>query len=269
MVCVDDDPDREHRRTTFDRIAERYEAARPTYPDALLDDLVDLAGIPAGGRVLEIGPGTGKATVALAERGLEIVGVELGEELASVARRKLAAFPAAEIVVADFEHWEPRCGGFDAVVAFTSFHWIAPGVRYAKSARLLRPGGALAIVAPEHVLVPGVDVELWDRMEEIYDAVDPHPENRRPPAPHEVGDLREEIEASGLFAEVIVRRHFWDLDYTADEYVSLLLTYSGILTLPEDRRDELCSRIHELVTEHGGLRKTQVGTLNVARYRPR
>lgn len=252
-----EEPDRERRRTTFDRIAERYEAARPTYPDALLNDLVELAGIPAGGRVLEIGPGPGKATVALAERGFELTGVELGAELAAIARRRLAAFPGAEIVVADYEHWEPEQGDFDAVVAFTSFHWIAPEVRYTKTARLLRPGGALAVVQPQHVLLPGVDVSFWDS---VFAGGD-----WRPPAPDEVGDLREEIEASGLFSDVTVRTHLWDVEYTADGYVAMLDTHSPVLALPEEQRHEIYSRLRALITEHGGVTKTYAGVLNVAR----
>ena len=267
MVRVpEQDEERESRRTTFDRVAEQYDAARPTYPDALLDDLVELTGIPEGGRMLEIGPGTGKASVALAERGFELLGVELGERLAAVARRRLAGFPAAQIVVADFEQWEPEHAAFDAVVAFTSFHWIAPELRYTKTARLLRPGGALAVVDPEHVLLPGADAEFWAAGRKIYNAVVPHPDHSPPPAPEEVGDMREEIEASGLFNEVIVRRHLWNVDYTADEYVALLATYSPMLSLPERQRNEICSRIHALIAEHGELiTHTNLGVLNVAR----
>jgi protein-L-isoaspartate O-methyltransferase len=78
--------DRERRRSTFDEAAELYDRARPGYPAALFDDLVELAGIGPGSRVLEIGPGTGQATVPLAERGCRIVAVELGPQLAAVAR---------------------------------------------------------------------------------------------------------------------------------------------------------------------------------------
>lgn len=266
MVRMDEDQDRKHLRTTFDSVAEQYDAARPTYPDALLDDLVALAGIPRHGRVLEIGPGTGKATVALAERGFELLAVELGGELAAVARRRLAGFPAARIVVADFEQWKPERAVFDAVVAFTAFHWIAPEIRYTKTARLLRPGGALAVVQLDHVLLPGVDVEFWDGAQAVYNTVLPHVDvDSRPPAPDQVGDLREEIEASGLFSDVTVHRHLWDVEYTADEYIAVLGTYSPMLSLPEEQRDEICSRMHALVTEHGGLTKTHLGTLNVAR----
>lgn len=258
--------DRARRRETFESVAEVYDAARPSYPDALVDDLVALAGVPPAGRVLEIGPGTGKATVALAARGLAVVGVELGERLAAVARRNLASFPRAEIVVADFETWEPERAEFDAVTAFTAFHWIAPDVRYSKPARLLRSGGALAVVQTKHVMPAGSD-PFFAEVQEDYDAVVPRDDNAPPPPPEEVGDLREEIEATGIFAEVEVRRHLWEVEYTADEYVAVLGTYSANLTLAPVERDELFARIRARIraAPGGSVTKTYLGTLNVAR----
>src|SRR6187549_3838365 len=82
-------------RVTFDEDAERYDRARPGYPTAVFDDLLALAGLGPGARVLEIGCGTGQATVPLAERGCEVVAVELGAQMAAVARSNLARFPAA------------------------------------------------------------------------------------------------------------------------------------------------------------------------------
>jgi SAM-dependent methyltransferase len=250
-------PDRERLRTTFESVPERYDAARPTYPRALFDDLVELADIPTGGHILEIGPGTGKASVALAARGYALVGIELGPQLAEVARRNLAPFAQAQIVVGDFEEWElldPE-ERFDAVVAFTAFHWIAPDVRYAKPARLLRDGGALAIVETTHVLPEGAD-PFWTDVQEDFDAIVPHPDNRPPPAPEDVGDLHEEIEASGLFHDVEVRRHLWDVEYGPDEYVAVLGTYSVNLALPAARRDELFARIHARIAERVSGRDT-------------
>jgi ubiquinone/menaquinone biosynthesis C-methylase UbiE len=261
----------EHRnrarlRGTFESVAETYDAARPSYPDALVDDLVELTRIPPGGRILEIGPGTGKASVALAARGLALVGVELGVQLATVARRNLASFPRAEIVVADFETWEPERAEFDAVTAFTAFHWIAPEVRYAKTARLLRSGGALAVAQTSHVVPVGSD-PFFAAVQEDYDAVVPREDNRPPPPPEEVGDLHEEIEATGLFAEVAVRRHLWEVEYTADEYIAVLGTYSDNLALPPEQRDELFARIRNRIraTPRGSVTKTYLATLNVAR----
>jgi protein-L-isoaspartate O-methyltransferase len=84
-------------RGGFDDDAELYQRTRPVCPPALFDDLVRLAGLAPGDRVIEIAPGTGQATVPLAERGLAITAVELGASLAAVARRRLAGFPAAAV----------------------------------------------------------------------------------------------------------------------------------------------------------------------------
>jgi protein-L-isoaspartate O-methyltransferase len=132
------------RRATFDRAAELYERARPGYPDELIDDVVALAELRPRSRVVEIGCGTGKATLPLAGRGLRITCVELGTSLAAISQRKLALFPGVHVVNADFETWRPERADYDAVVAFTAFHWIPPELRYLKSAAVLREGGALA-----------------------------------------------------------------------------------------------------------------------------
>jgi SAM-dependent methyltransferase len=258
--------DRAQRRQTFESVAEEYDAARPSYPDALVDDLVALAAIPPEGRILEIGPGTGKATVALAERGFAIVGVELGEQLAAVARRNLASFPRAEIVVADFETWEPERAEFDAVTAFTAFHWIAPEVRYAKPARLLRSGGALAVVQTIHVMPPGGD-PFFAKVWEDFAAVAPEDEHGPPPAVEDVADLAKEIEATGLFDDGAVRRRLWQVEQTADEYIAVLGTYSSNLALSPEQRDELFARIRTRIRRdpRGSVTQTFLLTLNVAR----
>jgi SAM-dependent methyltransferase len=258
-------PDREHLRATFDNVAELYEAARPIYPDVVLDDLVSLARIPPRGRILEIGPGTGKATVAVAERGFELTGVEIGPQLAAVARRRLRSFPSAQIVTADFEQWEPPgAAGFDAIVAFTAFHWIARDLRYTKTTRLLRPGGALALVSAQHVCAGGADDDFWVELQKDYDAVVPHPDNAPPPTPEEVGDWREQIESSGLYDEVAVRRYLWTVEYTADDYIAVLGTHSDNLVLPDAQRAELFSRIHARISARGSVTKTHLSILNVA-----
>lgn len=202
--------EREELRETFEEVPELYDRARPVYPEAVFDDLVELAGLPAGGRILEIGPGTGKATLPLAQRRFRLVSVELGARLAGAAKRNLAEFPAVAIVNANFETWEPDEGGFDAVVAFTAFHWIDPELRFEKPARLLRDAGVLAVVDTQHVLLPDGDRFFVD-VQEDYEAVDPSEDNRPPGPPEDVADLSGEIEASGRFRTVGVRRHVWDV----------------------------------------------------------
>src|SRR3954452_19247184 len=145
------DTDREMLRTTFGQDAELYDRCRPSYPPPLFTDLAALASLGAGARVLEIGCGTGQATLPLAQLGCTVVAMDLSPDMAAIARRNLAQFPNVTVVASAFEDWQPSNGTFDAVLSATAFHWLDPDVRMIKAADLLRPGGALGIVSTHHI----------------------------------------------------------------------------------------------------------------------
>ena len=255
-------------RTTFEGVPELYDRARPTYPDEIFDDLVALGQLPNRARLVEIGCGTGQATLELAERGYQVTCVELGEQLAAIARRKLSPFPTVEVINANFENWQPSHADFDAVLAFTAFHWIAPEVRYSKAASLLRDNGTLAIVSTQHVLPHDGD-SFFLEVQEDYEAVvpeDPSTKAGAPTHPDSIQDLSEEIAASGFFRNLSARRYLWDVTYTADEYIGVLNTYSGHRALDDDTRERLLARIHQRVEARPGgkVRKTYLAMLNVA-----
>jgi SAM-dependent methyltransferase len=246
-------------RTTFDEAAELYDRARPTYPHELFDDLVEVAGLKARSRVVEIGCGTGKATLPLAGRGLRVTCVELGPSLVAVARRRLALFPGVEIVNADFETWRPERADYDAVVAFTAFHWIPPELRYLKCAALLREGGALAVAMTHHVLPQDADPFFLEAQAD-YDAVgvggDP------PGPPESVSGVAAEMEASGLFDVADERRYSWDVVYTADEYIDVLSTFSVNIAMEDAKRTRLFDLLRARIGDRS-LRKTYLATLDV------
>ena len=93
--------------------------------------------------------------------------------------------------------------------------------------------------------------------------------NRPPPPPDEVGDLRADFAASGRFGPAAVRRHTWDVAYTADEYVAVLDTYSGHRSMAADARRRLNERIRRRIEARpaGRVTKTYLATLNLARRR--
>ena len=157
----DADADRLRRRRSFDDAATTYAMARPDYPGALFDDLVTLAHLTPSGRILEVGLGTGRATLPLARRGYTIIGVELGAQLAAVARATLAPYPNARIEVADFEQWPlspALTGQCDLVISASAWHWIDPAIGYPKAAAALTSTGALALLwASQHAPDPAVD----------------------------------------------------------------------------------------------------------------
>jgi SAM-dependent methyltransferase len=172
----------EHLRTTFDESPELYDRSRPVAPPQVFEDLVALARLESGASLLEIGCGTGQATLPLVERGFRIVAVELGSQLADYARRRLARYEEVRVVTSSFETWDPAAERFDAVVSFNAFQWIDPAVRLAKSAAVLRPGGALAIVVMRFVTPDDAD-PTWIALQEDYDAA-VGPEARSDAPPH-------------------------------------------------------------------------------------
>ncbi len=261
------DDERERLRQTFNQAADRYDRARPDYPDALFDDLVELAGLVPGDHLLEVGCATGKATRPLARRGFRITCVELGAELAAAARANLAGL-GVEVVQGSFEGWQPDAPA-SLVYAATAWHWIDPAVRYQRAWQALRPGGHLAIWGAGHVFPDGGD-PFFAELQDVYDEIgDAQPAGAIRPRPGEQGDDRADIEASGLFEVTSVRYYDWERVYSADEYIELLSTFSGQLAMADWKRQRLYTEIRRrlaLRPEHS-VRRHWGAVLQVARRR--
>jgi SAM-dependent methyltransferase len=276
---------RDHRheiaelRANFDEAAELYDRARPGYPAQLFDDLANLAGLRPRARVLEIGCGTGQATLPLADRHYQITAIELGPNLAAVARRKLASFQNVAVTVAAFESWPVPPEPFDAVVSATAFHWLDPSVRVIKAAEALRPGGVLATIATHHIA--GGDAQFFVDVQDCYGRWFPEPPPVRPPKSEQssnrlptAADIpqdSDELERSGLFEPAIFRRYEWEQPYTAQEYLDVLSTYSGHRALEATERRHLLDCIHQLISQHygGRIRKRYLNELRLGRRRAR
>ena len=132
------------RRALFSSHVQIYEDGRPGYPSKVFEHLRSSCKLGPGSRVLEIGPGTGQATGPLLDAGAHIVAVEVGEELGSQLCTRFADRPL-EVELGEFEAVDLAEESFDLVAAATSFHWIAPEQGLHRVARLLRPGGSVAL----------------------------------------------------------------------------------------------------------------------------
>ncbi len=261
--------DRERLRATFDEAAELYDRARPGYPPELFEDLAALAALGPEARVLEIGCGTGQATVPLAERGLAIVAVELGPGLAAVARRNLASFPSVAVVVAAFEDWPLPTRPFDLVLSATAFHWLDPAIRVTKAADALRPGGALATIATHHVA--GGTESFFVEAQRCYERWDPTTSpGLRLPSADDVPTESDQLDHAARFSPATFRRYQWEQTYATAAYREVLLTYSSHRALPPATRAKLLDCIAHLIdTRYGGsISKRYLTELRVARRGP-
>jgi len=236
----------------------------------LFDELVRLAELLPGARLLEVGCGTGKATIPLARRGFAVTCVEIGPQLAAQAQLNVADFASVEIVPAAFETWRPPASRtYDLVFAATAWHWIDPASRYRRAWDLLRAGGHIAFWGAEHV-VPADGDPFFGEIQDVYDEIgEGLPPGSEFPRPGELPDAREEVEASGLFDRVEVRHFDWAVSYDADGYIELLETFSGHIAMERWQRDRLYSEIRRRLAHRadGRLRRHWGAVLHVARRR--
>jgi SAM-dependent methyltransferase len=130
----------------FDKVAAEYDRSRWTYPDKLVDRACEVGEIGSGDRVVEVGCGTGQLTRSLVARGLHVTAVEPGTHLIALAKQKLEGPGEVEFVNAQFEDAGLPAEHFRAVFSASAFHWIDPDVSWQKAARVLLPGGTLALL---------------------------------------------------------------------------------------------------------------------------
>ena len=260
------DADRERLGQSFDSASDFYQRARPDYPPALIERILNVTELAPDGRVLEVGCATGKATLPFAQRGFRITCVEPGPALAAAARRNLVGFDAVKIEQVRFEDWVPGPGSFDLVIAAASWSWVDPDVRYRKAAEVLRPRGYLAIWGAGPV-IPYDGDPFFTEIQEIYDEIgEGRPPNARVPRPGELSEQCTEIEASGLFDVVDVRQFDWQTAHDAERYIELLNTFSGHIAMQDWQPKRLYAEIRRRLGERpdGQLRCHWGAVLRIA-----
>jgi SAM-dependent methyltransferase len=199
-----------------------------------------------GSRVLEIGCGTGQLSLPLAERGVELVALDLGPHLAAIASKNLARFGGARVIVTAFEDWPLPDEPFDAVVSANAFHWLDPELRFSKAASALRPGGVLCIGHAHHV--QGGTPGFFEDTQEYYLAYglsdDPF---FKPTTAADAPVMYPELDQRPEFGRV--RRHRFEIprQHTTESYVGWLQTDSLISELGEAPRQRFLHDIARLI----------------------
>ena len=134
-----DREERERRAGSFGSVAEVYERARPGYPE---DAVRWLAGSEPCD-VVDLGAGTGKLTRSLVALGHRVTAVEPLPEMLAQLR---SAVPGATAVTGTAESMPLADGAADVVTVAQAFHWFDHAAALREIARVLRPGGRIALV---------------------------------------------------------------------------------------------------------------------------
>ena len=138
LPAPENEPHR-HRQAaeSFGSDPERYDRARPRYPDVLIERIVAAA---PGRLVLDVGAATGIVARQFQAAGCHMLGVDPDPRLAEFARNS-----GVDVEVSTFEAWDAAGRTFDAVVSGESWHWVDPVAGATKAAEVLRPRGLLAV----------------------------------------------------------------------------------------------------------------------------
>jgi SAM-dependent methyltransferase len=244
----------ERRRLSFGAVADRYDEARPSYPPALVDEAIAFAGVEPPDRLLEVGAGTGKATVLFAAKGFDVLGIEPSAEMARLARRNCAAYPGVRIEETDFESWSEEPAAFGLLFSAQAWHWVAPEAGYEKARSALRTGGALATFwtfpAWEECALREELAAAYDRSGVVVsadDALGPRGEIRA-----SVTDRDARLAAAAGFADPERRTYRWNLAYTTARYIRLMGTHSTYAVLDEEAQGTLFAAVAAVIDRHGG-----------------
>jgi SAM-dependent methyltransferase len=239
------------RRISFEEFADLYNESRPSYPEQLVEDVISLAKIPKGGRVLEIGCGPGNATIAFAKCGFEILAVELGTKLSAYAKQNCQAYPKVSILNMAFEDWPVEAGRFDLAISADAFHWVQPEVGYPMVKSALKPSGKLAFFwnSPNEI-----DTEISDELTQVYRSGAPQAEKPEGSFTAEwmIETISEVIAQSGCFSDVMIKSYPVTETLSVDHYIENLWTYSSHRSLDQRTRERLYDGIRKVLEKFGG-----------------
>jgi SAM-dependent methyltransferase len=216
----------------FARAAGEYRRGRPGYPAVTIEYLAERLGLGPGRTVVDLAAGTGALTRPLLELGCEVIAVEPVPQM----RAQLPA--EARAVDATAERMRLRNGAADAVTVAQAFHWFDGDAALAEIHRVLRPGGALALVWNKRV----VDDPVNQAVEEL---VAPH----RATTPTHRGDWRKAFERSTLFSPLEERRFTNEQVQDAEGLADRVASISFIASLPTDERERVVAAARELAAD--------------------
>jgi SAM-dependent methyltransferase len=222
----------------FSSTADLYERARPSYPAAAVEWLVERTGLVPGTTVVDLGAGTGKLTRLLIATGARVVAIEPLAEMRAALER---AVPGTEVIEGTAEDIPLPDGAADAITCAQAFHWFDLERALPELHRVLAPGGNLVLVWNTRDL----DDRLQDGIEKL---IAPY----RGGVSGQLHDVwRPPLEESPLFGAIEQRTFPNDQLVTADEVVERVASTSFVAVLPTGEREALLGRVRALAGDRG------------------
>jgi SAM-dependent methyltransferase len=224
----------------FEAGAAAYEAARPGYPDAVLELVRSSLSLGPDRRVCDLAAGTGKWTRRLLETGAHVVAVEPVEAMRSQLAAALgrSGGPALEILDGTAETIPLPDASVDLVTVAQAFHWFDAPAALSEIARVLRPGGGLALLWNERD-----ERTAW--VAEMSRIIRWH---ERTVSRYQHVDWAEVAATSGRFTEMVVDEVRWEQSMTREVLADRVRSISYVAVMPATERERLAAEATALVS---------------------
>jgi len=218
----------------FERAGQAYERGRPDYPPAAVARLCEVLRLERGRAVVDVGAGTGKFTRLLRDSGARIIAVE---PVAGMRRKFSEVLPDVELFEGTAERLPLPAASADALVCAQAFHWFEGGAALAEFARVLKPGGRLALLW--NVRDESVDwVEKLTRLIDVHEGDTPR---------HRSGQWKEAFRSAREFSPLQLEQFRHVHAGTVDTVVDRVLSISFIAALPEAESERVAGQVRELL----------------------
>jgi SAM-dependent methyltransferase len=225
------DQSSQRRSLSFGQEAAAYERGRPSYPPEAIDWLLS----PDARDVLDLGAGTGKLTIRLVERGLDVVAVDPIPEMLELLSASLPDVPA---LLGTAEEIPLPDNSVDSVLVAQAWHWFDPVRAIKEVARVLRPGGRLGLV--------------WNTRDERLGWV----KDLGRIVGHENDPFNNEVTLPEPFADVERHQVEWTSYLTPQALIDLVASRSYCITSPTEVRTRTLDQVRELLATHPALVNT-------------
>lgn len=238
------------QRLLFNEDVSNYDKIRPGYPEKLYREISAYSGVNADSKLLEIGIGTGQATLPFLEIGSKITAIELGDRLSAFAEKKFKSYENFEVINGDFMSYPFEENYFDLIYCATGFHWMPVPESYQKLWRCLKKGGVAAL--------------FWNhpfpnRKNDVSNVASKRVYDKYCPSEHELVEFEETdcksqieyLQQSG-FSDIHCKLFHRKRTLSTGEYIQLLNTYSDHLSLDPDIKRQFEAEMRLAIDQTGG-----------------
>lgn len=237
------------KRFTFNEDVENYDRWRPTYCKELFEDITQYSRLNQNKKAVEVGIGTGQATMPFLITGCEVTAVELGKDLAKYSEEKFKEYKNFSVYNTSFEDFEYKDNSIDILYSATAFHWIPEDIGYPKALKLLKNDGTLALFWNKPSTKGDI---LHQKIQSIYQKHIPSMPKPVEDAAARHNKISKTIQSYG-FRDLEVKLYHQTREFNASDYISLLNTYSDHRMMVESTKELLYSEIEKAILENGNV----------------